>query len=331
MNEAIRHRGPDAEGVWQHGPCALGHRRLSIIDLSAEANQPMCNEDGSVALVVNGEIYNFPELRQELLAKGHAFRSQQRQRGDPPSVRGTRARLRAAPVRDVRLRALRCAREPAPARPRPRRQEAAVLPPPEARRRLRFGGARAADGISRRGAGSRLRRHRRVSDAAIRAVAAVGLRRHRASCRRRTTRFWRRAAPPGSSATGASPRPARPPDPRASSRTSCRALLAARRQAPAGVGRPARRVPLGRRRQLDDRRAHGHAIHRAREDVLDRLPARRRQRAELRAPGRGTLRHRSSRNDRRSGDDGRASAPSCGTTASRSPTVPPSRCTTSRG
>ncbi len=75
MNEAIRHRGPDADGVWWHGPCALGHRRLSIIDLSAEANQPMVNEDGSVALVVNGEIYNFRELRQELLAKGHAFRS----------------------------------------------------------------------------------------------------------------------------------------------------------------------------------------------------------------------------------------------------------------
>ena len=75
MNNAIRHRGPDADGVWQHGACALGHRRLSIIDLSAEANQPMCNEDGSVALVANGEIYNFKELRQELLAKGHTFRS----------------------------------------------------------------------------------------------------------------------------------------------------------------------------------------------------------------------------------------------------------------
>jgi asparagine synthase (glutamine-hydrolysing) len=75
MNHAIRHRGPDADGVWRHGPCALGHRRLSIIDLSAEANQPMCNEDGSVALVANGEIYNFRELRNELLAKGHQFRS----------------------------------------------------------------------------------------------------------------------------------------------------------------------------------------------------------------------------------------------------------------
>jgi asparagine synthase (glutamine-hydrolysing) len=75
MNDAIRHRGPDADGVWQHGPCALGHRRLSIIDLSAEANQPMCNEDGSIALVVNGEIYNFQELRKDLLVRGHKFRS----------------------------------------------------------------------------------------------------------------------------------------------------------------------------------------------------------------------------------------------------------------
>ena len=75
MSEALGHRGPDANGLWRNGPCALGHRRLSIIDLSPEANQPMVNEDGSIALVANGEIYNFQELRQQLLAKGHAFRS----------------------------------------------------------------------------------------------------------------------------------------------------------------------------------------------------------------------------------------------------------------
>ena len=74
--DALRHRGPDAAGQWERGPCALGHRRLSIIDLSAEANQPMTNEDGSVALVVNGEIYNFAELRRELEGAGHRFRSQ---------------------------------------------------------------------------------------------------------------------------------------------------------------------------------------------------------------------------------------------------------------
>ena len=51
MNDALVHRGPDAEGVWSHGPCALGHRRLSIIDLSPEARQPLLNEDETVAVV----------------------------------------------------------------------------------------------------------------------------------------------------------------------------------------------------------------------------------------------------------------------------------------
>ncbi len=75
MNDAIAHRGPDAEGAWASGPCVLGHRRLSIIDLSPDGRQPMLNEDGSVGAVVNGEIYNFEGLREELLAKGHTFRS----------------------------------------------------------------------------------------------------------------------------------------------------------------------------------------------------------------------------------------------------------------
>jgi asparagine synthase (glutamine-hydrolysing) len=75
MNDAQAHRGPDAEGVWADGPCALGHRRLSIIDLSPEGRQPMTNEDGTVVAVVNGEIYNFAALREELVAKGHTFRS----------------------------------------------------------------------------------------------------------------------------------------------------------------------------------------------------------------------------------------------------------------
>jgi asparagine synthase (glutamine-hydrolysing) len=73
--DAIRHRGPDAEGTWVEGPCALGHRRLSIIDLSPDGRQPMVNEDGTVALVVNGEFYDFQPLRDELVAKGHTFRS----------------------------------------------------------------------------------------------------------------------------------------------------------------------------------------------------------------------------------------------------------------
>lgn len=75
MCDAMLHRGPDDHGYLIDGPCALGHRRLSIIDLRPEAGQPMTNEDGSIALVVNGEIYNFQELRRELQSKGHRFRS----------------------------------------------------------------------------------------------------------------------------------------------------------------------------------------------------------------------------------------------------------------
>ncbi len=78
------HRGPDNEGSLlrvlqpEHGSAVvtgLGHCRLSVIDLSEEANQPLWNEDASIALVLNGEIYNFKELRQELVLKGHRFRS----------------------------------------------------------------------------------------------------------------------------------------------------------------------------------------------------------------------------------------------------------------
>jgi asparagine synthase (glutamine-hydrolysing) len=75
MARALAHRGPDADGFFQQGPVALGHRRLAIIDLRPEANQPIANEDGSVVAVVNGEIYNFAELRRDLEARGHVFRS----------------------------------------------------------------------------------------------------------------------------------------------------------------------------------------------------------------------------------------------------------------
>ena len=74
MGDAIAHRGPDAEGFWIGAGVGLGHRRLSIIDL-AGGDQPMGNEDGSIQVVFNGEIYNFQQLRNELLAKGHRFRT----------------------------------------------------------------------------------------------------------------------------------------------------------------------------------------------------------------------------------------------------------------
>ena len=76
MCELLAHRGPDGEGTHMEGPVGLGHRRLAIIDLSEAARQPMSNEDGSIWIVFNGEIYNFGELRPGLEASGHRFRSQ---------------------------------------------------------------------------------------------------------------------------------------------------------------------------------------------------------------------------------------------------------------
>lgn len=66
MNAAMSHRGPNAEGIWNDEHIVLGHRRLSIIDLSAAGNQPMVSADGRFVLVFNGEIYNYKELRQEI-------------------------------------------------------------------------------------------------------------------------------------------------------------------------------------------------------------------------------------------------------------------------
>jgi asparagine synthase (glutamine-hydrolysing) len=75
MLDSIRHRGPDDAGIYSEGPVALGHRRLSIIDLDT-GHQPISNEDGTFWIVFNGEIYNYRELRQFLLTKGHVFRTQ---------------------------------------------------------------------------------------------------------------------------------------------------------------------------------------------------------------------------------------------------------------
>ena len=72
MSERIKHRGPDGEGYFIDGDIALAHRRLSIIDLST-GNQPMFNEDETIVTVYNGEIYNYLELKQELISKGHVF------------------------------------------------------------------------------------------------------------------------------------------------------------------------------------------------------------------------------------------------------------------
>src|SRR3989338_4485022 len=83
---SLAHRGPDDEGIYishqspatshQSKPSiGLGHRRLSIIDLSPAGHQPMSNEDGSIWIVLNGEIYNYNDLREDLKTKGHKFKS----------------------------------------------------------------------------------------------------------------------------------------------------------------------------------------------------------------------------------------------------------------
>jgi len=75
MTDVIAHRGPDGEGCYVNGPIGLGHRRLAIIDLSPAGQQPLANEEATVWVTFNGEIYNFVEIRYELEKRGHRFRS----------------------------------------------------------------------------------------------------------------------------------------------------------------------------------------------------------------------------------------------------------------
>lgn len=75
MKDSMRHRGPDDSGVLLEGNVALGHRRLSVVDLSPNGRQPMSNEDGRHWVTFNGEIYNHDELRRELTGSGHIFKS----------------------------------------------------------------------------------------------------------------------------------------------------------------------------------------------------------------------------------------------------------------
>ena len=135
MTDRIAHRGPDAAGIWSHEDdrvsMQLGHRRLSIIDLSAAADQPLC-KDG-LTLVYNGELYNYRELQAELAGRGVRFGTT----SDTEVVLEAwrcwgPAALRAVP-RHVRVRAGRRADRRAGPGPRPAGHQAAVLP--AARRR----------------------------------------------------------------------------------------------------------------------------------------------------------------------------------------------------
>jgi len=75
MVHILAHRGPDGEGIFIDRNVGLGHRRLAVIDLTQNATQPMSNEDGRIWVVFNGMIYNYRDLRKDLLAKGHQFKS----------------------------------------------------------------------------------------------------------------------------------------------------------------------------------------------------------------------------------------------------------------
>ena len=73
MTGAITHRGPDSRGVQDLGSCVLGNTRLAIVDLSERGHMPMCNEERTVWITYNGEVYNFAELRADLEKKGYRF------------------------------------------------------------------------------------------------------------------------------------------------------------------------------------------------------------------------------------------------------------------
>ena len=73
MASTLCHRGPDADGFWTDAGLGLAHRRLSVIDVSEAGRQPLGTEDGTVQVCYNGEIYNFDEIRRELIGRGHRF------------------------------------------------------------------------------------------------------------------------------------------------------------------------------------------------------------------------------------------------------------------
>ena len=105
MGRLTVHRGPDDEGVHLDGACAIGMRRLSIIDV-AGGHQPLSNEDGTLWLVCNGEIYNFRELRRQPRGERPPLQDRLRLRDADPPLRRARRRVRRAAERHVRLRAL---------------------------------------------------------------------------------------------------------------------------------------------------------------------------------------------------------------------------------
>ena len=143
MSATLVHRGPDSSGEFSDGGVALAARRLSIIDLET-GDQPIANEDGTVHVVQNGEIYNYRELRRELERAGHRFRTHGDTEVLAAPLRGARRPLRRASAGHVRDRDLGRTPAAARARTRPLRNQAALLPRRRRRACVRLRAARPA-------------------------------------------------------------------------------------------------------------------------------------------------------------------------------------------
>jgi asparagine synthase (glutamine-hydrolysing) len=130
MTRALAHRGPDAEGVVIEGAAGLGHRRLAIIDLSTDANQPMRDASGRYLIVFNGEIYNFAEVRRELETRGHCFATRSDTEVLLEAIKAWGPGGARAFERHVRAGVVGQATPNAAAGPRPAREEAFVLRTP---------------------------------------------------------------------------------------------------------------------------------------------------------------------------------------------------------
>ncbi len=265
MSATLVHRGPDSSGVHVDGPVGLAARRLSIIDLET-GDQPIANEDGTVVVVQNGELYNYRELRAELEASGSSLPHPRGHGGARPPVRAARHRLRGAPAWDVRGRDLGRAPRPARARARPVRDQAARLPRRRRRARVRVRAARAA---ARR---DRPRRARGVPRVQLDSRAALDLpRRPQAHARPRARLGGRRGHARAVRAARSGARGRRSARGRGGPRRGvARAAARLRPRAPRR-GRSRRRPALGRDRLVAAGGACRRGVGRAAPHLLDRL------------------------------------------------------------
>ena len=296
MTGCLERRGPDGSGVWARGPVALGHRRLSIIDLSVNGAQPMVDPHLGLTVVFNGIIYNYKQLRAELQAAGHRFFST----SDTEVVLKAYAEWGTTFVDHFlgmfAIAVVRAPHRPPGPRPRPARHQAALRRPPRRPHPLRLDAARAARRRRRRhvhrpdGAGPLhdlpLRRPGAAHDPHRRPQAAAG---HGA--RRRTGRRHPRHRLLDA---GVHPRP-RPPRLDRPRLGGGAAGEAARRRRPADGRRRARRGAALRRHRLQPRRgAAGRGRPDGPEHVQHRLRVGRRgvrRRVRVLDPRRRAVRH----------------------------------------